>query len=179
MSYSSRPTELPFRRTIRLKDYDYSQAGWYFITICTQGKACLFGQVENGKTVLSDIGTAAEEHLTDISRHFSFVSVDEHVIMPNHIHAIIAIQPVGAALMPPAETSSNPVPDFPHRSLSFIVQQYKSGVTRWCAANGFGYFGWQRGFYEHVIRNEDDLRDIREYIMNNPMIWCEDEEYRE
>ncbi|MBN2224504.1 MAG: hypothetical protein JW765_07515 [Deltaproteobacteria bacterium] len=81
--------------------------------------------------------------------------------------------------MPPVETSLSTGPDSPPRSLSFIIQQYKSGITRWCAANGLGYFGWQRGFYEHIIRNEGDLHDTKEYIINNPMKWNEDEEYRE
>lgn len=179
MTHQSQPPEQPSRRSIRLKDYDYSQAGWYFITLCTKGKACLFGNVENGRILLSEIGKTAEERLTEIPRHFPFVSIDEHIVMPNHIHAIIVMQPVGAALMPPGETPLSTVPDSTPQSLSFIVQQYKSGVTRWCAANGFGYFGWQRGFYEHVIRNEDDLHDIREYIVYNPMKWSEDEEYRE
>jgi putative transposase len=179
MSRQSRLSERPSRRSIRLKDYDYSQAGWYFVTICTKGKACLFGNIENGAIALSGIGRTAEERLTGISRYFPFVSIDEHVIMPNHIHTIIVIQPVGAAFMPPAETPSDSIPNSVPRSLSFIVQQYKSGVKRWCAANEFGYFGWQRGFYEHVIRNEYDLRDIREYIMYNPLKWNEDREYRE
>jgi REP element-mobilizing transposase RayT len=177
MSQQSLPTEKPSRRNIRLKDYDYSQAGWYFATICTKDKACLLGQVEKSEMLLSDIGRTAEEHLAGISKHFPFVSVDEYVVMPNHIHTIIVIQSVGAAFMPPAETPSNPLTDPTRPSLSFIIQQYKSGVKRWCSANGFGHFGWQRGFYEHVIRNEDDLHNIREYIINNPMRWIEDEEY--
>jgi putative transposase len=179
MTHQSQPPEQPSRRSIRLKDYGYAQAGWYFITVCTKGKAGLFGNVENGVMRLSEIGRTAAEHLIGISKHFPFVSIDAHVIMPNHIHAIIVIQPVGAALMPPGETPYSTGPDSTPRSLSFIIQQYKSGITRWCAANGFGYFGWQRGFYEHVIRNEDDLHDTREYIIYNPIKWNEDEEYRE
>ena len=179
MAHRSQPSEQSSRHSIRLKDYDYAQAGWYFVTICTKGKACLFGNVENDVVRLSLIGRATEEQLIGISKHFPFVSIDAHVIMPNHIHAIIVIQPVGAALMPPVETSLSIGPSLPPRSLSFIVQQYKSGVTRWCAANGFGYFGWQRGFYEHVIRNENDLHDVRNYIVCNPVKWNEDEEYRE
>ncbi|MBN2223746.1 MAG: hypothetical protein JW765_03630 [Deltaproteobacteria bacterium] len=178
MSQRSGPSEQPSRRTIRLKDYDYSQAGWYFVTVCTKGKACLLGRVKKDEMVFSEIGRTAEKCLIEISSHFPFVSIDERVIMPNHIHAIIVLQPVGAAYMPPGETPPLSGPHFDSRSLSVIVQQYKSAVKRRCVADGFGYFGWQRGYYEHVIRNEDDLHDIREYIVYNPMKWSEDEEYR-
>lgn len=162
-----------------MEDYYYSQAGWYFITICTRGKTCLLGEVESGRMTLSEIGRTAEEHLTKMPSYFPLICIDEHVIMPNHIHAIIAIKPVGAAFMPPAETLLSTGTESTPRSLSFIVQQYKSGVTRWCSINRLRYFGWQRGFYEHVIRNEDVLRDIRQYIINNPMRWGEDEVFRE
>ncbi|MBN2224503.1 MAG: hypothetical protein JW765_07510 [Deltaproteobacteria bacterium] len=93
MTHRSQPSEQPSRRSIRLKDYDYTQAGWYFVTVCTKGKACMFGNVENGVMRLSEIGRTAAEHLTEISRYFPFVSIDAQVIMPNHIHAIIVIQP--------------------------------------------------------------------------------------
>jgi putative transposase len=162
MPQQSRPPEQPSRRTIRLKDYDYSQAGLYFITICTKGKMNLLGREKDGEIALSEIGDVAKRCLIEIPRHFPSVTVDEHVIMPNHIHAIIVIQPVGAAYMPPAEASLRPVSDPVPRSLSVIVQQYKSAIKRRCAADGFEYFGWQRGFYEHIIRNEHDLHAVRQ-----------------
>ncbi len=171
------PANRPDRRSIRLKHYDYSYPGYYFVTICTGDKKTFFGTITDGRVVLSDLGKTADKCFIDIPNHFRDATIDQYVIMPNHVHGIIVIQSVGAAYMPPAKSSPGAqLPSTPGL-LSEIVQQYESAVSRWCGGTGYHGFSWQRGFYEHVIRNENDMNDIRNYIVNNPLKWMDDSEY--
>jgi REP element-mobilizing transposase RayT len=156
------------RRSVRLKDYDYSQFGSYFVTLCVQGKEFLFGDVKNGTVVLSPIGKIAQEHWMEIPNHFSNVTLDEFIIMPNHLHGIICIQPVGAQNFVPLRNQFKKI--IP-KSIGTIIRAYKSSVTHWCNKNGYSSFKWQRNFYERVIRNENELNRIREYIVTNPLKW--------
>jgi REP element-mobilizing transposase RayT len=167
------PSDMSSRRPIRLRHYDYSQTGWYFVTICTKDKEWSFGRCSSEGIALSDIGRIAERHLVEIPDHYPPAMIDRYVVMPNHVHGIIAIQPVGAPHVVPAEPHLNTFSKAIRNSLSVIIQQYKSTVKRWCNKNAFPHFQWQSRFYEHVIRNEDDLKDIRNYIKNNPLRWIE------
>jgi putative transposase len=169
------PASKPSRRSIRLGQYDYSTPGYYFVTICTKGKKPLFGRVDDSGVVLSRIGWAARRFLIGIPNHFPDGMIDEHIIMPNHVHAIIVIHSVGAAYMPPAKPDPEAAMPSSPGSLSIVIQTYKSAVTRWCMRNGYHNFAWQRGFYEHVIRNDNDLNEIRRYIANNPSKWIDDD----
>lgn len=178
------------RRSIRRKNYDYSQPGDYFVTICVQNRECLFGMVENQKMILSDIGIAAETCWQNIPEHYPNVRLDEYVIMPNHVHGIIKIvdninggsdvvgvQNVGVQNIEPLRNIEPPQPKqnkYQHiipGSLGSIIRGFKIGVTKWCNRNGYSNFQWQRNFHDHIIRNESELYRIRMYIRNNQKNW--------
>ena len=171
------------RRSIRLKDYDYSQVGAYFVTICTHDKKCLLGDVVDGVVELSPIGKTALKFWLEIPKHSENVRLDEFTVMPNHIHGIVTIQNIGiqgdnaaprrGVLLNAPNTSRNYYSQISPRknTLSVVVRTYKSALTRWCRHNNYAYFRWQRNYYEHVIRDEEDLNQIREYIINNPLKW--------
>jgi REP element-mobilizing transposase RayT len=176
------------RRSIRLKGHDYSQPGAYFVTIRTLERACLFGHVVNGEMRLNDAGEIARRGWEDIPRHFPLVELDAFVIMPNHVHGIIVIQGRGeASAIPPhvseeqPRSDASPLQQRPNGtqpgSLSAIVQNFKSISTRIMnAARGMLRAPvWQRNYYEHVVRNDEELKAIREYILRNPARWDEDE----
>ena len=160
----------------RLKDWDYSTPWWYYVTICTKDMKCWFGKVENGKMTYSKIGEKAVEFFINIPEHFPSSEIDYFIIMPNHAHGIIIVKDSveprhGVALQ---TQFGKPIKN----SLSTIVNHFKGGVTRFARKNGMALFQWQKGFYDHIIRNENDLHRIRTYIQNNPLKWELDEYYR-
>ncbi len=169
--YSRRPHHR--RRSIRLKGYDYAQPGAYFVTICTHGRAMLFGRVVDGEMALNAYGEIVREEWfrTAQVRPYMELFPDEFVIMPNHIHGIVWIVDVGARRRrsPPPEKLCRPVPG----SLPTIVRAFKSAVTRRInALRGTpGAPVWQRNYYEHIIRTEPALDAIRRYIAANPLRW--------
>ncbi len=178
----------------RLPNRNYAANGWYFITICTSDRIHFLGDVITGNVQLSIIGDIAQQFWAEIPKHFVYTYTDAYVIMPNHVHGIIAIdrpqnletlqcQPVETLQCQPVETLQCNVStqrEFmsaisPKKgSLGAIVRSYKSAVTRWCRKNSFEDFGWQERFYEHIIRADGSLDRIREYIINNPTKWDED-----
>ncbi|MBI2487874.1 MAG: transposase [Deltaproteobacteria bacterium] len=169
------------RRSIRLKEYDYSQAGAYFVTVCTQNRECLFGGIVDGQMRLTDAGQMVQTTWDELPKHYTGIDIDEFVVMPNHVHGIILIQDVGAGPgacpnkgQPQGVTSTLSLPDVVHRFKSITTTRYRHGVAQKCWSPFPGRL-WQRNYYEHIIRNEDDLLDIREYITNNPSRWSEDE----
>ncbi len=163
------------RRSIRLREYDYSQAGGYFVTICVRNKECIFGEIKDGVIKLSPIGKVSHKFWFETPKHFKNVQMDEFIVMPNHIHGVVIIKDVGVQKFEPLQKHNRFRKIIP-KSVGSIVRAYKSAVTHWCIENGHEYFRWQRNYYEHVIRNEDDLRQIREYIVNNPLKWELDSE---
>jgi putative transposase len=164
------------RRSIRLKGYDYSQAGAYYITIVTYQRDCLFGEIMNKEMIPNDFGNIADECWRGIPKHFTFVELGAHVIMPNHIHGIVVIRDTGrgAAMLRPYE-------DHPHKinlkpgSLGAIVRSYKSAVSYRIHKESNTTGIWQRNYYEHIIRDEQDLQNKSDYIEANPMLWDEDD----
>ena len=162
------------RRSIRLKGYDYSQAGAHFVTICAHDKKCLFGDVVNGEMKLAGIGMIADECWRGIPDHFSDTTLDSFTVMPNHVHGILIIRRGTACRAPTMEQFGRPVAN----SLPTIIRSYKSAVTK--QTNELrktpGPPVWQRNYYEHVIRNEEDLSETREYITINPLRWDLDKE---
>lgn len=161
------------RRSIRLRDYDYSQAGVYFVTICVEERECLFGEIVGGEMRLNHYSTIVQACWDDLPNHYRHVELDAFVIMPNHIHGIIVLTDhergfVGAGLRP-APTK--------HHPLSEIVRAFKSFSARRIneLRDTQGTSLWQRNYYEHIIRNEYDLEHIRKYISENPLNWAKDE----
>jgi len=172
------------RRSIRLKGYDYSKPGAYYITVCTQNRICLLGDVKDGKMILNKFGEAIIEKWYNIQKHFQFVRLDEFCTMPNHIHGILFIMEsyVGAKhskknIIEEPFQNASPLHDRPKGtksgSLSSIMQNYISITTR--KINQIrktpGEKLWQRNFYERIIRDDNELNKIREYIIYNPQKW--------
>ncbi len=180
------------RRSIRLKGYDYSKEGLYFITICTHNRLCLFGEIENGEMILNDAGWTMEKYWLEIPKHYPNVVLHEHVVMPNHVHGIIEIESnVGVQNLEPLLEPLQPVHDHEPlqqhpqnkfqqiipRSIGSIVRGCKIGMTKWFRKNTDIYRVWQRNYYEHVIRDEKSYDHISEYIQTNPLQWQDDKYY--
>lgn len=179
-----------YRRSIRLKGYDYSQAGAYSVTIVAQDRACLFGEVVGGEMWLNDAGGMIARAWETLPNRFPSVQLDTFVVMPNHMHGIIVT--VGATLVvaPSDANEQNKIVTAGDRATtrvaptvgniigafkSLTTVEYVHGVKQsgWMA---FRMKLWQRNYHEHVIRNEASLHAIREYIVNNPLQWELDEE---
>ncbi|CBL45870.1 Hypothetical protein HDN1F_22870 [gamma proteobacterium HdN1] len=161
------------RHSLRLKNYDYSQAEAYFVTICTQHRACLFGEVVDGGVQLSAAGRMVLDVWNEIPVHYLGVDVDAFVVMPNHVHGVVVItNPVGAQFNAPnTQGAMNRAP-----TLGEIVRAFKARSTRNIRLREPGASVWQRNYYEHIIRSEESLTRIREYIINNPLQWALDRE---
>jgi len=171
------------RRSIRLKGYDYTQAGAYFVTICTKDRACLFGDVADGVMRLNQMGHIVRQCWLAIPNHVPHVLLDEFVVMPNHVHGIIVIMPthdVGATHASPLQNDDTPTrPRGPQpRSVASIVGSFKSAAAKRINEHR-GTPGapiWQRNYYEHIIRDDESLNLIRNYIADNPLRWQIDAE---
>ncbi|MBN1930270.1 MAG: hypothetical protein JW786_01500 [Desulfobacterales bacterium] len=167
--------EIHRRRSIRLKGYDYSRAGFYFITICTQNRLCLFGKIDNGGMNLNDAGRIVEKCLSAIPDHYPHAKLRECIIMPNHVHFIVEIT-VGANNYSPLHSSSIPIHGT-SKTIGSIVRGFKIGVTKWFREKTDIYTVWQRNYYEHIIRGEQSYLKLSKYIINNPKLWQNDQYY--
>ena len=158
--------ELPTRKQNRLKEYDYSTPNAYFITICTEKRKNLFWMdvgaiMDRPKNVpLTNLGIIVQRCIEDIPKHYPAISVDHYVIMPNHIHLLLQINADvnGRSMIAP--------------TISTVVRLMKGTVSKQA-----GFTVWQKGFYDHVIRNGNDYQDIWNYIEGNPSKWAEDKLY--
>lgn len=170
------------RKSIRLPDYDYTQAGAYFITLVTHKRECLFGDLDQSQIQLSPIGNVIQEVWKSIPIHFPQTTVDHFVIMPNHIHGIITV--VGARHAVPLPINKQNIEQFgkpTSGSIPTIIRSFKSEVTRRVniMRQTPGESLWQRNYYERVIRNETEFQAIYDYILANPINWRDDEEFFE
>jgi len=156
----------------RLSGWDYTSAGWYFVTICTRNSVCSFGDIIDGNMYLSPIGEIVAEEWQKTPHIRPNVMLDEWVTMPNHLHGIIVIAPVETARW--AVSTTRTPPRLKAGSLGAIIGQIKSVCTKRIWAAGYTGFAWQTRFYDHIIRNETSLNRIRRYIVNNPAKWEED-----
>jgi len=167
--------------TSRLKDWDYSTPWWYYVTICTKYMKCWFGKVENGKMILNNLGNIVEEEWLKTKEIRDIVELDYYVIMPNHLHGILIVKDVETSRRDVSrviETGQRPVStQLKPNSLGSIIGQFKSVCTKRIHKIGYDQFNWHPRFYDHIIRNENDLRRIRTYIKNNPLQWELDEYY--
>ncbi|HNZ53375.1 MAG TPA: hypothetical protein PLW37_07180 [bacterium] len=187
--------EIHHRRSIRLQNYDYSQNGAYFVTICVNKKQELLGNIENGEMIPNDAGLMVSNLWQKLAEKFDGVFIDEFCVMPNHFHGILVIDNAGTKrgenTVSPVrieientknvgvEPCFNPIQGLP-RFISWFkrisTNKYIHGVNE----NGWEPFYqklWLRNYHEHVIRNESDLENIRKYIVNNPANWENDENY--
>jgi putative transposase len=164
----------------RLKGHDYSKGGRYFVTICTDNKTKCFGHILNNQMVLSDSGQIAKKLWYELPEHFPFVSMDEFVVMPDHIHGIIIIDPQPKPQSQPQQ-QSQPQPQIPttgfissispkHGSLASVIRSYKSAVSKYWHPT-IRDFSWQSGYHDHLIRSGNELKRIRKYIIDNPINW--------
>jgi putative transposase len=160
------------RRSLRLRHYDYSQAGAYFITICVQDRACLFGQVIGNEMRPNEAGRMVQRWWAQLPRKFDSVDCDAFVVMPNHVHGIIVMMPPDAAL---GGHTGPPLPRIVQWFKSMTTNDYLRGVKEsdWPT---LPRRLWQRNCYEHTIRNDHALDRIRQYVFDNPARWAEDSE---
>jgi len=173
-------------KSSRLNNWDYSNPGFYFITIKTLNDNNFFEKIINNKMELSTVGEIANQYLIDISEHFSNVILDEFIVMPNHVHILFLVETPDDSV----ETLDNHVETHHGASLQIkyqnyhfhrlaiksnqtipkIINQYKSSVKRICNQNNL-FFGWQSRYYDQIIKSEIELNNIRQYIKNNPTNW--------
>lgn len=204
------------RKSIRLREYDYSNGGWYYVTICTNNKEHLFGKVINNRVELNDYGRIVNEEWLRTKEVRENVDLDYFVIMPNHMHGVIIIEynknkyvgetrwvapnkadldnnaqnnkqenragyqiEQGAGYQIEQGASHRLAPTIQSDSLGSIIGQFKSICTkRMKLMLDYPIKSiWQRNYYEHIIRNDDDLYRIRKYIQQNPLKWQLDEYY--
>lgn len=156
------------RKSNRLKEYNYSQAGCYFITICTKDREELFGEVINGGMILNQLGKIVEKQLLWLANQYIYIELDSFVVMPNHVHAIIMICDIST--VGTGRDLSLP-PDTKIKSLSELIGAFKTTSSKVIHLNGHEHFLWQRSFYDHIIYHEIELIKIRDYIINNPSKW--------
>lgn len=172
-------------KTVRLQNWDYASNAIYFVTICTKNKECHFGEIENGVMQLNELGKLVEiewkkslELRPDMNLY-----LDKFVVMPNHFHAIIVIgenqyNTGREAMLCISKGSKNNIKPnkfgSQSKNLASIIRGFKSSVTTYAKRNGVIEFKWQSGFYEHIVRDERGLKNIQNYIVNNPLKWNED-----
>ena len=171
------------RKSIRLKAFNYSQVGGYYITLCSLGRICLFGRICDDQIILGHFGKIVFEEWLNTPILRSNVQLGEFIVMPNHFHGIIIINENRRGVLQYAPTdeyhSSNAFRS-PSQTVGSIVRGFKSAVTNKInrLRNLPGQPVWQRNYFEHIIRNDADMRRIEEYIFNNPKNWKSDENYR-
>ena len=184
------------REPNRLQGYDYSRSALYFVTTCVQDRVCCFGIIENGKMVLNEYGTIAEQQWFWLQRQYPYLVLHSMVVMPNHIHGIIEIDDaiIGVGVGTGRDLSLRNVrdvrdvrnvgdeqreqPEIKSKSLSQLMGAYKTTKSKQIHLAGRLDFKWQRSFHDHIIRDERSYLHISDYIQNNPANWKEDMFYR-
>ncbi len=163
------------RRSIRLPGADYTEAGGYFVTICTAQKQEILGSIQNGQVLLSALGGIVRGCLVQVPNHFAHASIKEYVVMPNHVHVIIALG-VGARYIVPLHQRARTPERFQKPvkgSIPTIIRTFKAAVVREAGKelNMHGEEIWQRNYFERVLRNGQEHADASRYVMENPMRW--------
>jgi putative transposase len=184
MEFYNRPTpdthhHHPLRQSTRLAGYNYTQSGTYFVTICTYERCLLLENISQGVIQLNMTGEIVQSCWTEINRHFAFTDTSIYVIMPNHIHGIIVINhPLEETDSIRQKTESEAFGKAVRNSLPTIVRSFKSAATKRVNANLDNEISnlWQRGYYEHVIRSEEEMAQIGDYNLGNPQKWETDRE---
>jgi putative transposase len=170
--------DIPYKLSHRLPDFDYASSGAYFLTMCANFRESIFGKIENGRMHLNDIGEIIDLYWQEIPHHFPECTLDEHIVMPNHIHGILFLTD-----KPPLVLAQHaaPVPEgsLSIRNLSLIIRSFKSAVTRQAHIlhPNLPSELWQRNYYDRIIRSDAELNKFRTYILNNPIHWNLDRFY--
>lgn len=170
------------KRQYRLKGFDYRNEGWYFVTICTKDRQHFFGKVVRKRMYLSGIGQICHDYWLDIPNHFEHIELGEMVVMPDHVHGVLGLfyPHVGVGTLdsnvPTIETNGPTMSQISPKSgsLSHIIRTYKAACTHMIRQITNLPFAWQSRFHDRIIRNEDELQRIENYIRMNPMNWQED-----
>ncbi|MGH9404578.1 MAG: transposase [Terriglobia bacterium] len=161
------------RRSIRLRGYDYSSCGFYFVTVCTENRECALGEIVSGSVALCGAGRIVSETWASVAQRFSTVALDDYVVMPNHVHGIIQLAAPNGGLR---AQQAAPLRRGP--TLGEVIRGFKSisavSVNRLLGRSGRAF--WQRNYYEHLIRNQRELDLVRQYIAQNPLRWTADRE---
>lgn len=164
--------------TTRLKNWDYASDGYYFVTICEKNRNTFFGNISDDAMLLTPLGRAAMDCWTAIPEHFPFVELDAFCIMPNHIHGIIVIKSDDSvetqnfASLRKQDHGNKFGPQ--SQNLASIIRGFKIGVTKYAREHNID-FAWQPRYHDRVIRDEQELFAVRNYIRNNPVEWALDE----
>jgi len=189
--YNSNKNQSPFgyyqsRRSIRLKHYDYSQPGAYFITTCVKDRQCVFGEIRDGRMYLNEWGKIVHQQWEWLHHQYQYLIMDAFVVMPNHFHAILVIgDTVGNGRdrflrydnhSQPYNDRSLRCDDIDHsqqkiKPVPELIGAFKTTSSKIIHQSGFPDFKWQKSYYEHIIRNDIALHRIRQYIVDNPMKW--------
>jgi len=171
---------LHHRRSIRLRGYDYTQDGAYFVTLCTRDRVCLFGDISNGEMRLNKFGRMCAATWTWLGDRYDFVELDVWIVMPNHFHGILVITDgTGGSGRGGSRTAPTMASAAAKRKpLGRLIGAFKTVCTkRINLMRGTpGAMVWQRNYYEHIIRDEPSMLRIRDYITTNPACWAEDVE---
>ncbi|MBI4792827.1 MAG: transposase [Deltaproteobacteria bacterium] len=176
--------DIHHRRSIRLKGYDYSGEGWYFITICTHNQAHLFGKIEKGEMMLNDAGRMVEQQWREMVCHFQNIRLHECIVMPNHFHGIVefVVTPLAGVRNGGQPQTGQPQGIAP--TVGDVVGAFKSITSndyiRNVKQNNWQPFAeklWQRNYYEHIIRDQQSYVEIAEYIQTNHLKWLADRYY--
>ena len=163
------------RRSIRLKNYDYSQAGAYYVTIDVQNRECLFGEIVNFEMILNEAGKMMDEQWNALLERFPNIELDVYLVMPNHFHGIVVVIENVNTQNVVVQNKKPALGDIIGAFKSITTHEYIQGVDNKNWPRFYKHL-WQRNYYEHVIRDEKDLNRIRDYIQSNPSNWDEDEE---
>jgi len=190
---SSMTTPFKHRRSIRLPGFDYSQGGAYFVTICSYNRECLFGEIVDGEMRLNETGEMVASCWEELPNHFPGLTTETFIVMPNHVHCVVMFEndppDVGATHASPSGHvrpgvgATHASPSWENgpkkRSLGAVIGSFKAAATRHINKNSQtpGLPVWQRNYHEHVVRDEEELAIILEYIENNPLKWELDEEH--
>ena len=172
--------ELQERKLNRLTGFDYSTGGYYFVTICTKNRINYFGNIVDGQMILNTYGQIVEHQWIWLQKQYKYVELDEYVIMPNHIHGIVIIDPIvgnsrDCSLRNGHDHSlqKNKIKPLPE-----LIGAFKTTSSKLIHKTGLKYFQWQKSFYDHIVRNEISLFKIRKYIRNNVLKWERDRYYK-
>ena len=152
---------LPQRKSIRISNYDYSNIGIYFITICIKNRKNILSKIKKEKIILSQYGKIVEKYILTINAKYNYICIHSYVIMPNHVHFLCEIK---------AQKSSK----FSYNAtIPFVISNLKRLTNKEFRENI-----WQRNYYEHIVRNKIEYQKITEYIENNPMNWKKDKQFQ-